>query len=69
MFDMDQKIDFQAQENATKMIGYVKKAAKDPYSHHGGQKAQRPFLPFKRKIRAKMDSFAGIFERIRCVYQ
>ena len=27
MFDMDQKIDFQAQENATKMIGYVKKAA------------------------------------------
>ena len=27
MFDMDQKIDFQAQENATKMIGYVKRAA------------------------------------------
>ena len=27
MFDMDQKIDFQAQENATKMIGNVKKAA------------------------------------------
>lgn len=27
MFDMDQKIDFQAQENATKMIGYVKKAS------------------------------------------
>ena len=27
MFDMDQKIDFQAQENATKMIVYVKKAA------------------------------------------
>ena len=27
MFDMDQKIDFQAQENATKMIAYVKKAA------------------------------------------
>lgn len=27
MLDVDQKIDFQAQENATKMIGYVKKAA------------------------------------------
>ena len=27
MFDMDQKIDFQAQEKATKMIWYVKKAA------------------------------------------
>lgn len=27
MFDMNQKIDFQAQENATKMIGYVKKAS------------------------------------------
>lgn len=27
MPDMDQRINFQAQENATKMIGYIKKAA------------------------------------------
>ena len=39
MFDMDQKIDFQAQEKATKMIWYVKGRRNDPYSHHGGSKS------------------------------
>ena len=40
MPDMDQRINFQAQENATKMIGYIKKGRRnDAYIHHGGSKS------------------------------
>lgn len=58
MFDMDQKIDFQAQENATKMIGYVKKASEMTHTViMAAQKHQRPFLQFKRKIRVENGQF------------
>lgn len=58
MFDMDQKIDFQAQENATKMIGYVKRAAEITHTViMADKKHQRPFLQFKHKIRAENGQF------------
>ena len=44
MPDMDQRINFQAQENATKMIGYIKKAAEMTHTFiMADQKASKAF--------------------------